>query len=266
MSKSFPFLANPFDRVKTSDDAWALFVKRQRARGFDGVLVYNYALAPVRGHHAAADRFTNRVTGEANNMVFLINTPSDPEALTEFYMRHRLSEIDPRSYDLARRVSEPRIQGIDFLEKTMPNYDDALQYWTKLKDFGFRNSFLVPVAQMTNKLPCAFGLHTTMGGKEFQAMLEAQHNQILLDCFRFSPRFNALYRKEYARKSGITSRQYEVMRLISQGMSNMEIAEHLGISMPSVSFHLKSLKERLELDTTREIPVAAARLGFVDLT
>ena len=100
----------------------------------------------------------------------------------------------------------------------------------------------------------------------FLEMLEDKHEHVMLDCFRFVPRFNELYRKEYAKKSGITARQYEVMRLVSQGLSNAEIAETLEVSMPSVSFHLKALKERLDLDTTREIPVAAARLGYVDLS
>jgi DNA-binding NarL/FixJ family response regulator len=49
--------------------------------------------------------------------------------------------------------------------------------------------------------------------------------------------------------SRLTPRQQEIVRLIGRGLSTEEIARKLGISVHTVNFHRKNLREQLGLDT-----------------
>lgn len=42
-----------------------------------------------------------------------------------------------------------------------------------------------------------------------------------------------------------TPRQYDIARLVAEGLSNSEIAERLGVSANTVKFHLKELYNRI---------------------
>ena len=59
----------------------------------------------------------------------------------------------------------------------------------------------------------------------------------------------------------LTERQRQVVQLIAQGYSNVEIAERLGISPRTVKAHSDALRTKLRVTRRRQIPAA-----FRDLT
>lgn len=59
--------------------------------------------------------------------------------------------------------------------------------------------------------------------------------------------------------SGLTSRETEVVRLMGRGLSNKEIAESLGIALPTVKNHIHHVLEKLQVRTRSE--AAAVVLG-----
>ena len=59
----------------------------------------------------------------------------------------------------------------------------------------------------------------------------------------------------------LTERQRQVVQLIAQGYSNVEIAERLGISPRTVKAHSDALRTKLHVSRRRHIPAA-----FRDLT
>ncbi len=59
----------------------------------------------------------------------------------------------------------------------------------------------------------------------------------------------------------LTARQRQVVQLIAQGYSNIEIAERLGISPRTVKAHSDALRTKLRVNRRRQIPAA-----FRDLT
>ena len=63
----------------------------------------------------------------------------------------------------------------------------------------------------------------------------------------------------------LTARELEVLRLLSDGMTNKEIASRLGITEHTIKFHVNAILGKLSAETRTEAVVHAARLGIVTL-
>lgn len=61
----------------------------------------------------------------------------------------------------------------------------------------------------------------------------------------------------------LTARELQVLSLLAMGQTNGQIALKLGISQPTVRFHLNNILEKLGVETRSEALVLAARLGLV---
>ncbi|GAB7007025.1 LuxR C-terminal-related transcriptional regulator [Nocardioides sp. AN3] len=62
----------------------------------------------------------------------------------------------------------------------------------------------------------------------------------------------------------LTPRQTEVVRLVAAGLSNLQIAEHLGLSELSVKSYLRAAMGRLGVRNRVQAALEARRLGIVD--
>jgi RNA polymerase sigma factor (sigma-70 family) len=51
----------------------------------------------------------------------------------------------------------------------------------------------------------------------------------------------------------LTPRQKEILRLVAQGLTNREIAEHLGISVRTVEVHRFNLMRRLRVRNVAQL-------------
>jgi DNA-binding CsgD family transcriptional regulator len=58
-------------------------------------------------------------------------------------------------------------------------------------------------------------------------------------------------------KQLLTNRETEVLRLVTQGLMNKEIADKLGISLHTVISHRKNLTEKLGIKTVSGLTVYA---------
>jgi len=63
----------------------------------------------------------------------------------------------------------------------------------------------------------------------------------------------------------LTAREVEVLELLAAGLSNKDIAGHLGISEHTVKFHLTAIFGKLDAHTRTEAAARAARLGLIVL-
>ena len=65
------------------------------------------------------------------------------------------------------------------------------------------------------------------------------------------------------RTSLLTDRENQVLKLLAVGMSNREIGTRLMISEATVKFHVRNLRDKLEVRRRTEIVYTAARQGIV---
>jgi DNA-binding CsgD family transcriptional regulator len=65
-----------------------------------------------------------------------------------------------------------------------------------------------------------------------------------------------------ANAAGLTRRQVEVLLLLDEGMSNLEIADRLCISGKTAEHHVSAIIARLGVTTRREAAAAARSLGL----
>jgi DNA-binding NarL/FixJ family response regulator len=63
----------------------------------------------------------------------------------------------------------------------------------------------------------------------------------------------------------LSSRELQVLKLIVKGMSNMQIAETLGISQSTVKWHVNIVLTRLNVTDRTAAAVTALRRGIVEL-
>jgi two-component system, NarL family, invasion response regulator UvrY len=65
--------------------------------------------------------------------------------------------------------------------------------------------------------------------------------------------------------SSLTARELQVMEMIARGMTNREIAEHLGISIKTVDTHRGHVMKKLGLRNNSELTRFAVKHGYVGL-
>jgi DNA-binding NarL/FixJ family response regulator len=69
--------------------------------------------------------------------------------------------------------------------------------------------------------------------------------------------------REQGQPEALTPRELEVLRLISRGLHNSEIAERLYVTERTVKFHVSSILAKLGADNRTEAVVLAARQGLI---
>lgn len=65
------------------------------------------------------------------------------------------------------------------------------------------------------------------------------------------------------RSSGLTPRQQEILKLVSQGNTNRDIARRLGISVRTVEVHRFNLMRRLKVRNVAQLLRQALQQGFL---
>ena len=63
----------------------------------------------------------------------------------------------------------------------------------------------------------------------------------------------------------LTARELEVLKLVTIGRRNKEIAAELGISENTAKYHLRNILEKLHAESRAEVAARAVQEGLVDL-
>ena len=73
-------------------------------------------------------------------------------------------------------------------------------------------------------------------------------------------------RPDRDRQAGLTTREVEILQLLSEGLANAEISAQLFVSIRTVHAHLRSLYSKLGVGSRTAAVRAASDLGIVTLT
>ena len=70
---------------------------------------------------------------------------------------------------------------------------------------------------------------------------------------------------EHTPRIGLTAREFEVLRLVAEGLSNAQVADRIGRTEGTVKVHLKNILQKLDVRDRTEAVTTALRRGFIRL-
>jgi DNA-binding NarL/FixJ family response regulator len=82
---------------------------------------------------------------------------------------------------------------------------------------------------------------------------------------RLQPRTAAAPTRADPPVESLTSREFEVLRLVAEGLHNREIAVELGVTEHTVKFHLGAIFGKLGATTRTEAVQKGLRLGMIEI-
>ena len=65
--------------------------------------------------------------------------------------------------------------------------------------------------------------------------------------------------------NSLSTREFEVLKLLAQGFTLSEIADQLGVAAKTVANHQSAIKQKLGVETGRELVRHAIRIGLVPM-
>ncbi|WP_295904974.1 LuxR C-terminal-related transcriptional regulator [uncultured Bdellovibrio sp.] len=110
--------------------------------------------------------------------------------------------------------------------------------------FYWKNGVVALVSKALELSDLQAALHTVSAGKRY-----------------LSPNFVNIIEANY--KSLLTAREIEVIRLISSGRSNKEVADVLGCTDHTIKTHKANIMEKLGFSSTVEVSVWATKNGLI---
>ena len=115
--------------------------------------------------------------------------------------------------------------------------------------------------QDTTKAELLKAIRTVARGEEFFSDTVAQ---VISKLYSHSAKSTATP-DALARKANLTSRETEILRLYTEGLSNMEIADRLNISIRTVETHKNNIMQKYNFKSTVEMIKFALKNNIVEL-
>lgn len=159
-----------------------------------------------------------------------------------------LTRGDPSGVDLCRVLLE-RHRGMRVLVLTGSRDRDVMMRTVRLGVHGYLNK-----GADTSEIRRA--AHALLRG---ESVFDSRPGAVVVDVLRDEDR-------PAVRTLGaatLTERENQVLRLLAVGMSNREIGRRLVISEATVKFHVRNLRDKLEVRRRTEIVYTATRQGIV---
>ncbi len=122
-------------------------------------------------------------------------------------------------------------------------------------DLALPDGLILPFAENADLLGATLGLALNRSWKEKRPevlALKERYSQGKCELLR--------HRSGGNMPAGLTLREYEVARLVSEGRRNREIAERLYLSENTVKYYLKSIFQKLEIGSRRDLKDALRKI------
>lgn len=150
--------------------------------------------------------------------------------------------------DLARMLLE-RHRGVRILVLTRSRDREVMMRTVRLGVHGY-------LGKGADTAEIARAVHALLRG---ESVFDSRGSAVVLDVLRDDERPAG----RTLGAAALTERENQVLRLLAVGMSNREIGRRLLISEATVKFHVRNLRDKLDVRRRTEIVYTATRQGIV---
>ena len=238
---------------KTDDCAWGVGVRFFESLGFDFAT------------YGVLDKKNDKLVGFYSNL--------DPDFMAYYAGRH-YDEIDPLVLHCLKNSHAVHYSYDGASQVEFTGSDREKEVLGACYGAGVHSSFVVPFHNDRFPGMAGISLAGKMTSKECQALVEAHRSEILvagaslsshLVCVPNSMKGSQSWFGFCNNAEGITPRETEVLKWLSQGLRNDRVAERMNVTPATVNFHVGSIKKKLGARTREQALVIAMHKGIFTL-
>lgn len=105
-------------------------------------------------------------------------------------------------------------------------------------------------------------IRAALGSEDFDAAWESGARLTLAEAIAYASRGRGSRRRPPAGWASLTPAELQVVRLVSEGLSNPQVGERLFVSRETVKAHLSSIFGKLGVSSRTELTAEAIRRGL----
>lgn len=258
--ESVSTLIGQLETAETSHDVWQHFLDFIEERGFK-CATYGYSYAPINSEVKTENGKDTHVRVSLASRTWITSMPKEG---VEEYKNRRYEKVDPMIHQIENRSMQPLYMARELLDPKDPNFQGFDFILQRAEHYGIFSAVGFPMSHPFGRGHGEVTLHCEHRIDKLKQIMQMHGDEVHLASIYMHTFFQPLERRERAASVGIKGRPLEVLRQLNAGLTNGQIAERLGVSAPTVSFHIKELKDALEVTSTREILPSALKLGILE--
>ncbi len=253
-------LIGQLEVAQSTHEVWQLFLDFIEECGFKAA-TYGYSYAPINTSVTTENGKDTHVRVSLAGRTWITSMPE--EGVREYQTRH-YEKVDPMIHQIENRSMQPLYMARELLDPNDPNFEGFDFILQRAEHYGIFSAVGFPIQHAFGRGHGQVTLHATCRFKQLQKIMAGHGDQVHLASLYMHTFYQPMERRERAHDLGIKGRPHEVLQQLNAGLTNGQIANRLGVSAPTVSFHIKELKEALKVTSTREILPSALKLGILE--
>ncbi|MEP6355799.1 MAG: LuxR C-terminal-related transcriptional regulator [Hyphomicrobiales bacterium] len=238
---------------KTDDCAWRAGLRFFESLGFEAVT------------YGTLDKKNDKLLGFYSNL--------DSNFLAYYAGRH-YDDVDPLVLHCLKNSNPVHYSYRGASQVKLTGSDKELKVLGACYEAGVHSSFVVPFHNDIFSGMAGICLAGKMTDLECRALVEAHRSEILVAGALLNSHLVGVPSSLQCSQSwfgfcnnpeGITPRETEVLKWLSQGLRNDRVAERMDVTPATINFHMGSIKKKLGARTREQALVIAMRKGIIAL-
>jgi DNA-binding CsgD family transcriptional regulator len=259
MNNPITFLIAQFEECNSSHDVWQVFLDFITSEKFI-FASYAYNYAPINEPLLCEDKKTSHLRFAHADRTWITNLP---EQAFEEYKTHQYEKDDPMLAHVAAHSLRPLYLSRCQLDRKAENFARIDYLLERAEHFGIYSSVGFPLLHVQGRGYGHIILHCADRFQKLEKITTEHGDKLHLACLYMHMFYQPFERTERAATYGIKGRPMQVLKLLRAGLTNNQIAERLEVSAPTVSFHIKELRDSLRVTSTREILPTALNIRIL---
>ncbi|TNE67203.1 MAG: LuxR family transcriptional regulator [Alphaproteobacteria bacterium] len=256
---SVSVLIGQMEKAETSHDVWQVMLDFIAERGFRAA-TYGYTYAPL---NSSVETDLGKETHVRVALASRTWITSMPKEGVQEYLNQKYEKVDPMIHQIEKRSMQPLFMARELLDKNDANFAGFDYILQRAEHYGIFSAVGFPLHHALGRGHGEVTLHCADRIDRLHEIMDEYGHEVHLAALYMHTFYQPLERREWAAKVGIKGRPLEVLEQLNAGYTNAQIAARLGVSAPTVSFHIKELRDALGVTSTREILPMALKLGLL---